>query len=180
MERPSSNQVQPGGDQVQPTIWNLLAQAPGTDLEMLKRIQELDPIENPTTPKNPEWRSCWRFGFHRTLADGQSVGHAEGLSPSEGGKAPGPRRHSHAVISTRKILTLRLHRAPRLVDCVSRSCSTEGHPSARASRRVVGFSSDSLCSIARQRVPLSAVVECETVVASEQRGLRLADTTAYI
>ena len=53
MERPSSNQVQPGGDQVQPTIWNLLAQAPGTDLEMLKRIQELDPIEKPDDTQEP-------------------------------------------------------------------------------------------------------------------------------
>jgi hypothetical protein len=53
MERLSSNQVQPGGDQVQPTIWNLLAQAPGTDLEMLKRIQELDPIEKPDDTQEP-------------------------------------------------------------------------------------------------------------------------------
>jgi hypothetical protein len=35
----------PNRSQVQPTIWNLLAQAPRTDLETLKRIQELDPIE---------------------------------------------------------------------------------------------------------------------------------------
>jgi hypothetical protein len=41
LERP------PDRSQVQPTIWNYLAQAPPTDLETLKRIQELDPIEKP-------------------------------------------------------------------------------------------------------------------------------------
>jgi len=33
--------------QVQPTLWNLLAQAGPTDVETIKRIQELDPIEKP-------------------------------------------------------------------------------------------------------------------------------------
>jgi hypothetical protein len=32
---------------VQPTVWSLLAQAEPTDLETLKRIQELDPIKKP-------------------------------------------------------------------------------------------------------------------------------------
>ena len=36
MERPDRSQVQP-------TVWSLLAQAPPTDLETLKRIPELDP-----------------------------------------------------------------------------------------------------------------------------------------
>jgi hypothetical protein len=43
------NRAEPPADRshVQPTIWNHLAQAPPTDLETLKRIQELDPIEKP-------------------------------------------------------------------------------------------------------------------------------------
>jgi hypothetical protein len=38
---------------VQPTIWNFLAQAPPTDLETKKQIQELDPIEKPDHAKEP-------------------------------------------------------------------------------------------------------------------------------
>jgi hypothetical protein len=41
MERP------PGRTQVQPTVWNLLAKVGPSDLETLKQIQELDPIEKP-------------------------------------------------------------------------------------------------------------------------------------
>jgi hypothetical protein len=48
MERP------PGRTQVQPTVRNLLAKVGPSDLETLKRIQELDPIEDPTAPKNLE------------------------------------------------------------------------------------------------------------------------------
>jgi hypothetical protein len=39
---------------VQPTIWNLLAQAGPTDLETIKRIQELDPIEKPDPAKSAD------------------------------------------------------------------------------------------------------------------------------
>ena len=39
--------------QVQPTLWNLLAQAGPTDVETIKRIQELDPIEKPDDAKEP-------------------------------------------------------------------------------------------------------------------------------
>ena len=47
MERPSVTEVRPSGNRVQPTVWNLLAQAEPTDSETIKRIQELDPIEKP-------------------------------------------------------------------------------------------------------------------------------------
>jgi hypothetical protein len=33
--------------QPEPTVWDVLAQAPPTDLETIKRIQELDPVEKP-------------------------------------------------------------------------------------------------------------------------------------
>jgi len=47
MERPDHSRVQPERTQVEPTIWSLLAQAEPTDVETIKRIQELDPIEKP-------------------------------------------------------------------------------------------------------------------------------------
>jgi hypothetical protein len=34
---------------VQPTVWNLLAKVGPTDLETIKRIQELEPIEKPAS-----------------------------------------------------------------------------------------------------------------------------------
>ena len=37
----------PDRSHVQPTIWNLLAQVGPTDLETIKRIQDLDPIKKP-------------------------------------------------------------------------------------------------------------------------------------
>lgn len=43
----------PERSQMQPTIWSLLAQAVPTDLETIKRIQELDPIERPLRAKEP-------------------------------------------------------------------------------------------------------------------------------
>jgi hypothetical protein len=43
----------PDHSQVEPTVWNLLAQAPPTELETLRRIQELDPIEKPGCAKEP-------------------------------------------------------------------------------------------------------------------------------
>jgi hypothetical protein len=43
----------PGSSQLQPTVWSLLAQAEPTDLETIKRIQELDPIQKPDQAKNP-------------------------------------------------------------------------------------------------------------------------------
>jgi hypothetical protein len=48
-----SNEVRTGGDNVQPTVWSLLAQAGPTDLETIKRVQELDPIERPERAKEP-------------------------------------------------------------------------------------------------------------------------------
>jgi hypothetical protein len=52
----SSNPAATGPDRshVQPAIWNLLAQAPPTDLETLKRIQGLDPIGNPEHAKSAD------------------------------------------------------------------------------------------------------------------------------
>jgi predicted transcriptional regulator len=49
------NRKEPSPDlsHVQPTIWNVLAQAGPTDLETIKRIQELDPIEKPDDAKEP-------------------------------------------------------------------------------------------------------------------------------
>ena len=47
MERPRDSHVPP-------TIWNLLAQAGPTDLETIKRIQELDPIEKPDHAKSTD------------------------------------------------------------------------------------------------------------------------------
>ena len=44
----------PDRSQVQPTIWNLLAQAGPTDLETIRRIQELDPIEKPEHAKSAD------------------------------------------------------------------------------------------------------------------------------
>jgi hypothetical protein len=46
-------QLPPDRSRVQPTIWNYLAQAPPTDLETIKRIQELDPIQKPERAKEP-------------------------------------------------------------------------------------------------------------------------------
>jgi hypothetical protein len=43
----------PERSHVQPTVWNLLAQVGPTDLETIKRIQELDPIEKPERAKEP-------------------------------------------------------------------------------------------------------------------------------
>jgi hypothetical protein len=43
----------PDRSHVQPTVWTILAQAPPTDLETIKRIQELDPIEKPDDAKEP-------------------------------------------------------------------------------------------------------------------------------
>jgi hypothetical protein len=48
MERP------PGRTQVQPTVWSLLAKVGPSDLETLKRIQELDPIEKPDHAKDAD------------------------------------------------------------------------------------------------------------------------------
>ena len=44
----------PERSQVQPTIWSLLAQAEPTDLETLKQIQDLDPIEKPHHAKSAD------------------------------------------------------------------------------------------------------------------------------
>jgi hypothetical protein len=43
----------PERSQVQPTVWSLLAKVGPSDLETLKRIQELDPIERPDNSKEP-------------------------------------------------------------------------------------------------------------------------------
>jgi hypothetical protein len=43
----------PERSHVQPTVWSLLAQAGPTDLETIRRIQELDPIQKPDQAKNP-------------------------------------------------------------------------------------------------------------------------------
>ena len=40
--------------QVQPMVWSLLAEAAPTDLETIKRIQELDPIEEPDYAKSAD------------------------------------------------------------------------------------------------------------------------------
>ena len=50
------NQMEPPPDrgQVQPTTWSLLARAGPTDLETLKRIQELDPIQKPEPAKTAD------------------------------------------------------------------------------------------------------------------------------
>jgi hypothetical protein len=48
LERP------PGRTQVQPTVWNLLAKVGPSDLETLKRIQELDPIQKPEPAKTAD------------------------------------------------------------------------------------------------------------------------------
>ena len=54
LDAKTRNHAEPPPDRrhVQPTIWNLLAQAPSIDLETPKRIQELDPIEKPGTAKS--------------------------------------------------------------------------------------------------------------------------------
>jgi hypothetical protein len=39
--------------QVQPTVWSFFAQAAPTDLALIKRIQELDPIEKPERTEEP-------------------------------------------------------------------------------------------------------------------------------
>jgi hypothetical protein len=39
--------------QVKPTVWDLLAHSEPTDLETIRRIQELDPIEKPEHAKDP-------------------------------------------------------------------------------------------------------------------------------
>jgi hypothetical protein len=44
----------PDRSQVQPTVWSLIAKAEPTDLETLKRIQELDPIEKPHYAKSAD------------------------------------------------------------------------------------------------------------------------------
>jgi hypothetical protein len=51
--RPRGNQPQPGGNQIKPTIWSLLAQVAPTDLETITRIQELEPIKKPEQAKKP-------------------------------------------------------------------------------------------------------------------------------
>jgi hypothetical protein len=61
LDAKTRNRIEPTPErsQVQPTIWNLLAQAPPTDLETLKRIQELDPIAKPDHAKSGDApRSC--------------------------------------------------------------------------------------------------------------------------
>jgi hypothetical protein len=49
LDKETWSHVEPPAErrQLEPTVWNVLAQAPPTDLETLKRIQELDPIEKP-------------------------------------------------------------------------------------------------------------------------------------
>ena len=85
---------------------DLLAQAPGTDLEMLKRIQELDPIEKPddTQERGPVGGLVF-IGLWRTdsLLDTLRV-----YRLAKGGTPPGPQETFSRCYFHTQILNIKL------------------------------------------------------------------------
>jgi hypothetical protein len=59
----------PDRSHVQPTIWSLLAQAGPTDLETIKQIKELDPVDrgarnrSPNPYLGPKSRANWQISI---------------------------------------------------------------------------------------------------------------------